>query len=325
MIRSYLVSFLLTLPGLVLLATALAGGLLTQVTSAQDSRDAAKLILDADRVVFLGDSNTHAGHYISWIEAQLRAAGDATPELINLGLPSETCSGLSEPDHPFPRPDVHERLARALDKAKPDTVVICYGMNDGIYYPFDAQRFAAYQQGIRRMIEAIHDSGAKIILMTPPPFDPQPMGKQGKLLPLGAEKYAWFAIYEDYDEVIRRYAEWVLSLGGDVEMVIDIHSPMERYLATQRRRDADYAQSDDGVHFNRQGHEVMAATVLEQLGIPVQELPAGLLERVTARQQLMHAAWLTHVGHQRPGMKPGPTLEAARQRLPSLPAGFQQD
>ena len=74
--------------------------------------------LSAKRILFLGDSITHAGGYISLIEAQLIANGVASrPEMINLGLPSETCSGLSEPDHPFPRPDVHERLDRALAKA----------------------------------------------------------------------------------------------------------------------------------------------------------------------------------------------------------------
>ncbi len=91
----------------------------------------------AKTVLFLGDSITHSGHYISFIETRLRQDNDnRIPEIINLGLPSETCSGLSEPDHPFPRPTVHERLDRALTKIKPDLVFACYGMNDGIYYPF---------------------------------------------------------------------------------------------------------------------------------------------------------------------------------------------
>ena len=55
---------------------------------------------------------------------------------INLGLPGETVTGLSEPGHPFPRPNVHERFGRVLAGGKPDLVFACYGMNDGIYYPF---------------------------------------------------------------------------------------------------------------------------------------------------------------------------------------------
>ena len=69
----------------------------------------AQFPVTAKRILFLGDSITHAGHYITLIETQLRMTGQAVPEMINLGLPSETACGLSEPDHPFPRPDVHER------------------------------------------------------------------------------------------------------------------------------------------------------------------------------------------------------------------------
>src|SRR5690606_6092408 len=138
--------------------------------------------------------------YIAWIETQLRLQGvEALPELLNLGLSSETCTGLSEPDHPFPRPDVHERLDRALAKVKPDLVVACYGINDGIYYPPSPDRFPAYQDGINRLIDKVHAAGAKLILMTPPPFDPLPMRAAGKLLPAGAEKYSYLAIYENYD------------------------------------------------------------------------------------------------------------------------------
>lgn len=144
---------------------------------------------DAKRIVFLGDSITHAGHYIALVEAQLiSATGNQSPELINLGLPSETCNGMSEPEHPFPRPNVHERLDRALAKLNPDVVVACYGMNDGIYHPPSDKHFDAYSDGINKMIEKVHASGAKLILMTPPAFDALPLKKKGKLLPLGEKK-----------------------------------------------------------------------------------------------------------------------------------------
>ena len=194
--------------------------------------------LTAKRILFLGDSITNAGHYIADLETQLRTQGAGNlPELINLGLPSETCCGLSEPDHPFPRPDVHERLGRALAKAKPDVVVACYGMNDGIYYPFDEKRFAAYQAGINKLIKKVHAAGAKIVLVTPPPFDPYPMkDKPGKLRPAGAEKYAWFAVYEDYDkDVMRRYANWIRKQGDTADMVVDVYNPMQEALAEKRK------------------------------------------------------------------------------------------
>ena len=87
----------------------LMGILLSVSASAAES----SFPVSAKRILFLGDSITHAGRYISLVETQLRLHGhDAV--LINLGLPGETCSGLSEPEHPFPRPNVQSRIDAAL-------------------------------------------------------------------------------------------------------------------------------------------------------------------------------------------------------------------
>jgi lysophospholipase L1-like esterase len=143
------------------------------------------------RVLFLGDSITYSGGYVETIEAWLFAhCPEQRYELINIGLPSETVSGLTEPNHAggaFPRPDLHERLARALAKTQPDLVVACYGMNDGIYYPFDPQRFAKYQEGLRWTRDAVRKAGAKFWVVTPPPFDAQPVAKS--TLPAGRAEY----------------------------------------------------------------------------------------------------------------------------------------
>ena len=117
------------------------------------------------------------------------------------GLPSETVSGLTEPNHAggaFPRPDLHERLDRALTKAKPDLVVACYGMNDGIYYPPDADRLQKYQEGIRTLQARVRQSGAKLWLLTPPPFDPLPIQKD--TLPNGKAEYPSGHPYAGYDD-----------------------------------------------------------------------------------------------------------------------------
>lgn len=278
----------------------------------------------AKQILFLGDSITHAGHYISQLEAQirLRNSGQA-PEMINLGLPSETCSGLSEPDHPFPRPDVHERLDRALAKVKPDVVVACYGMNDGIYYPFDETRFAAYQAGINGLIKKVHATGAKLVLVTPPAFDPLPLRKQGKLRPEGAEKYAWFAIYENYDDVMKGYAAWIMKQGDRVAMVIDVHTPVNEYVAQQRKTNAGFTLSGDGVHINAQGHRILSSAILAAWGMgqPLEVSPE-ISKQVEQRQRLLHDAWLSHVGHKRPGMKPGLPLAEVQSRAKQIDASL---
>ena len=279
-----------------------------------------EFLRSARQILFLGDSITHAGQYISQLETQLRLrrSGKA-PEMINLGLPSETCSGLSEPDHPFPRPDVHERLQRALEKTKPDVVVACYGMNDGIYYPFSEERFAAFQSGVNRLIERVHASGAKLVLMSPPAFDPLPLRRQGKLRPLGSEKYAWFAIYEEYDEVLARYSEWIMEQCDRVDMVIDLHTPVNAYVHKRRVSDVDFTLSPDGVHVNEEGHQVLSTVILGAWGMgEPRRMPTQMLRLVEQRQRLLHDAWLSHVGHNRPNLEPGLPLEEARSRAKQI-------
>jgi len=275
---------------------------------------------EAHRVLFLGDSITFAGHYVALIDARLRVEHPGRQlELLNLGLPSETCTGLSEPDHPFPRPDVHERLARALARVKPDVVVICYGMNDGIYYPFDKQRFAAYQDGIGKLMSAVKATGAKLVLMTPPPFDPLPLRKKKKLRPAGAEKYAWFAIYENYDDVLDRYAQWIRQQADRVDVLVDLRTPVLQYVARRRRDDPEFSMSPDGVHLNREGHRVLADAILKAWGYSKpRSQDQALLELVEQREVLLRDAWLTHVGHKRPGVKAGLPLPQAQSQAAKL-------
>ena len=72
------------------------------------------------RVVILGDSNTQAGGYVSFVTYYLEKLHPTkTFDVLGLGLASETLSGLSEDGHAggrFPRPCLFERLDRVLDE-----------------------------------------------------------------------------------------------------------------------------------------------------------------------------------------------------------------
>lgn len=221
------------------------------------------------RVVFLGDSNTFAGHYVAYLDAYLFTRyPDRKYELINLGLPSETCTGLSEPDHPYPRPDIHERLDRALAKTKPDVVVICYGMNDGIYYPFSEERFKKYQEGMLDVIDRAMKAGARVTVVTPPPFDPLPV--KDKLLPKTADKFSWMRPYEGYDDVLQRYSDWLLTPRDKGVVVADAHAAILRHLAEMRKTDPKVTLSGDGVHVNESGHWLMAQAILQAWHAPAE-------------------------------------------------------
>ncbi len=260
------------------------------------------------RVVFLGDSITYAGQYVEDISAYQRTRfPDAPVEIINVGLPSETVSGLSEPGHAggkFPRPDLHERLARVLAKTKPDLVLACYGMNDGIYMPLDEVRFKAYQDGINWLHAQVMQAGADVIHLTPPVFDEVKGGHAG------------------YDQVLTIYADWLMSQRTNGWQVINLHAPMRSYLNHRRAWDATYSLAKDGVHPGEFGHWLMAQTILEQLGVPEAEradsigkllatFPRGhdILDQEQANQRQWKDAWLTAIGHKRPGMNRGAPME----------------
>jgi lysophospholipase L1-like esterase len=227
----------------------------------------AFFLKDGQRVVFLGDSNTFAGHYIAYLDAFLYTRfSDKKFELLNLGLPSETVSGLSEPDHPYPRPCVFDRLDRVLEKTKPDVVVACYGMNDGIYHPFSEERFKKYQEGIQRLITCVEKAKAKIVLLTPPPFEGAAI--KDKLLPKTAEKFSWLKPYEEYDGVLRRYSEWLLTLRDKGYLVVDVHSAINKHVETVHGVDSKYRLTGDGIHPGGAGHWLIAQQILQAWKAP---------------------------------------------------------
>jgi lysophospholipase L1-like esterase len=243
---------------------------------------------------------------------------EAQVEFIALGLPSETVSGLSEPGHAggaFPRPNLHERLGRVLAMTEPDWIVACYGMNDGIYFPFSETRAKAFQDGLRQLREQAAFAGAQVLHVTPPVFDPVPLA--GRTLPAGRDSYP--SPFEGYNEVLDRYSEWMVGRRADGWQVVDAHGPMNRFLAERRRTDPAFLLAGDGVHANSQGHWLIAREVLRHLGAPevmveadgpavlVASHPRGaeVLKWVQERQRLMKDPWLTRVGHVRPGMGTG--------------------
>ncbi|MBI5774673.1 MAG: SGNH/GDSL hydrolase family protein [Verrucomicrobia bacterium] len=236
------------------------------------------------RIVFLGDSITYSGQYIDYLDAYLTTRfPEQRWELLDLGLPSETVSGLSEPGHAggkFPRPDLHERLDRVLAKTRPDLVVACYGMNCGIYHPFSEERFKKFQAGMQRLREKVLASGAKILHVTPPTFDPVPI--KDKVLPAGRDVYE--QPFEGYNQVLDRCSEWLLDqrqLGWDV---VDLHSVMNRHLAERRKTEPGYILAKDGVHANATGHWLIAQEILRHWKAPAM-VDAAAVEAISSKAE----------------------------------------
>lgn len=268
--------------------------------------------VDADslagkRVVFLGDSITQAGGYVGLVDYYLeRLYPQKDFDVLGLGLASETLSGLSEEGHAggkFPRPCLFERLGRVLEKAKPEVVFACYGMNDGIYQPLDKDRFAAFQKGVTKLIDQCQAAGVKqIILVTPPIYDHTP--KAGEV---------------DYDAVLTEYAKWEMTLRQPGVTAIDLHTAMR---SARGARATPF--SPDKVHPGDDGHLLMARTILAALGVKAPDEPLAtvkadpLFKLVEQKRALRSAAWMRHVGYTREKtVKPEPlgTAEADAAKL----------
>jgi lysophospholipase L1-like esterase len=301
---------------------------------ATDSQPIGPTITGAKHILFLGDSVTYAGTYVDFIEAEVRLRDPAWGgEILELGLPSETVSGLSEPNHAdgkFPRPDLHERLDRVLAQAKPDVVIACYGMNDAIYWPFNAERFEKFRAGITWLHEKVVAAHAEIVHVTPPVFDPQPIRE--KVLPGGLAAYP--RPYAKYNDVLDRYSAWLLDQRAHGWEVIDVHGPMNHELAVRRNVAAEFTFSKDGIHPDRLGHAVMARAILSAWKFPAafaeapikwaSEPEDELLRLIHTRRKLLTDAWLTATGHQRPGMIVGAPLAEATAEAVALDKNIRE-
>ena len=297
-------------PALVLALVVSAWG--TSLTAA-DPAPPRDLVLGAKRIVILGDSITYGGGwvvpFIAWLESE-----GWTGDVINMGLSSETVSGLSEEGHAggkFPRPDLHERLDRVLRVSRPDLVIACYGMNCGIYKPLDEARFAKFKEGMQRLHDAVEKTGAKIIHLTPPIYDQRPDkdGPAGKV---------------DYDAVLDAYSKWLLSKRADGWTVVDIHGPMKELLAADRAKDPATVFAPDTVHPNDAGHWAFARGLFTWLGAhttAAKETPehfAAFVPDVKRRMEVLRDAYLAAAGHQRPGVQAGLPLGEAEEKARSL-------
>ena len=290
-----------------LLATPLLAIACIMPATATETARPGDLVRSAKRIAVLGDSITQDGRWVADLAAWMEEQG-LPADVINVGLSSETVSGLTEVGHAggkFPRPDLFDRLDRVLTVTRPDVVLAMYGMNCGIYQPLDDGRFAKFKDGIERLHAAVEKAGAKIIHLTPPIYDKQP-GKPG---PAGGA---------DYDAVLAAYSSWLLSKRAAGWAVIDVHGPMKEALEARRKENPEATFTPDCIHPNDAGHWAIGRAVIAGLGDEaaatdphLEATLAPFLPQVTQRMKLLSDAYREAAGHARPGTPQGLSIAAA--------------
>lgn len=284
---------------------------------------AAPGLKDAKRIVILGDSITYAGDWVTDLDAWLGSQG-ATAEVINLGLSSETATDLTPTEqqethiskYGFPRPTISERIGRILEKTKPDWVMACYGMNDGSSLPQNDEGFARFCKGMETLKSQMEKTGVKrVVFLTPPVQDAGPAKPPSK-----------------HDEMLTRFSEWLIGQRKTGWEVVDLHGPMRAVLDEKRMTEPNFRFSGDGVHPNREGHDLMAKQVITYLSSASETttfftsspyLQAPLRDLFKQRMEVRRNAWLTFTGHTRPGVAKGLPMAEADVRIAELTAKIQ--
>ncbi len=156
----------------------------------------------------------------------------------------------------------------------------------------------------------MRDSGAELILVTPPTYDDT------------RSKKASFS----YNTVLDAYSQWLLSKRADGWLVIDVHGPMKESLADNRKADPQFTFQPDAVHPNEAGHWVMAQQLIRWFGdqhdyANAQQLVGDTeeaLKLIRQRKDVRRNAYVGAAGHKRPGVKAGLPLEEAEQEATRL-------
>ena len=222
--------------------------------------DGQKFKLEKNMVIgCFGDSITNAGGH-GYVEILQAKFDTEHPELnlkfLNFGKSSETVSGLTEEDHPGPRPYLFDRLDEILTENKLDVALFCYGINCGIYGKPSEKLFNSFKIGVYSFLEKLRQKNIQAILLTPPPLalEAAPLTHLSNSVPYGYKNP-----YPNYEtEVLLEFKDIVLGMQHPIsKMQIDIHKPL---LAKQQT-----CYDDDPIHPNSTGHQVIADTIFRKL------------------------------------------------------------
>jgi lysophospholipase L1-like esterase len=221
---------------------------------------------DNETVVFVGDSITAAGLYTVYVEGYVATRfPERKMRFINSGRGSETLSGLTESDHPGPRPQLFSRFKSDAVEFNPTVLVACYGMNDGIYHPFTEERFRLFKKGVLELVARNQsETKARLVLLTPPTFDPKTRTK-ADVRP--DESYGYKQPYANYNDVLELYSGWLMTFATNI-VTADVHSLMQEHLGQRRQQLPSFRMQGDGIHPNATGHMLIALALLKAWQAP---------------------------------------------------------
>ena len=232
-------------------------------TSLQEQVCPVPRFQSGDRWCVLGDSITHGGFYHRYVELfYLTRFPSLQLDVTNCGIAGDTAAGGEK------------RLAWDCLNAKPTVGTVMFGMNDvsrWLYEPaangagIEQQRAKSaetYDKTMRRLIQALRDSGAKVVCILPSPFDDT------------ADLPATNA--PGCNAALVKFGQQVRAIAREFQIpVVDFNFPLASINAEKQKLDPHFTIiGPDRVHPKEPGHLIMAAEFLKS-----QEL-MGLVSRI---------------------------------------------
>ncbi|SHJ88439.1 Lysophospholipase L1 [Tangfeifania diversioriginum] len=206
-----------------------------------------------ERIVFVGNSITHGGHYHSfiWLYYMTRFP-DQPIKIINAGIGGETAW------------DIMKRMEHDIFKRNPSSVVLTFGMNDTGYNIFLEKNAAELaEQQIKKSFESYQEienrlqdaEGVDIIILGSSPYD-ETSTMNDFILP---EKNEALLRINDFQQASAKKNGWGF---------IDFNRPMVKINQREQERDPAFSLCGvDRIHPDNDGQMVMAYLFLKAQGL----------------------------------------------------------
>ena len=208
---------------------------------------------DGERVLFCGDSITHGGKFIYYLQMfqDLRHPG-SNVRLVNCGRSGDTAGGGLR------------RFDRDVLSFKPDRAFVMFGMNDisrnswKSAEPSEKEAAArtsalkSYRANMAKLTERFLSAGIKTVLMTPSPYDQYGVFEKANIPFCNDPGLASCAA------AVRELAA-ARNLG-----LVELHAPLTQLFKDHA---ADYHFCKDRVHPGNEGHLIMAALILDAMHV----------------------------------------------------------
>jgi len=223
-----------------------------------------------DRVIFVGNSITEAGAYVSYIYLYyMTHFPDRKLVILNGGIGGDKAS------------DIYRRLDYDILAKKPNVLVLTFGMNDTGYFEFNGdnadktaqERIAAsrrsYEQIEKRLLQL---PDLRKVLMSSPPYDET--SKFNKNLFKGKHKAMQEIVA--FQEAAATKNNWPF---------VDLFRPMTDLNVRLQQKDSAFTMiGPDRIHPGNGGHLVMASLFLKSQGLSGQpvadvKIDAGKLQQ----------------------------------------------